>query len=71
MVLCTISEHFQQTLKHLDQPDTLTIHLEYLRTATVGGADVIVKDVKLGLHTSTVHISLSQGGKEKVVGYAT
>ena len=71
MVLRTISEHFQKTLHSLNQPDTVTLHLEYLRSAAAGGADLVIKDVKKGSQTSTVHISLRQGGKEKVAGYAT
>lgn len=71
VVLRTVTEHFQTTLKHFNQPNTLTLHLEYLRSATAGSADLLVKDVKKGSQTSTVHISLSQGGKEKVAGYAT
>ena len=71
MILRTISEHFQGTLRDLNQPDTLTVHLEYLRPATAGNADIAIKDEKKGSQTSTVHFSLSQGGKEKVAGYAT
>ena len=71
VILWTVSEHFQRTLRHLNQPDTLTLHLEYLRSATFGNADLAIKDVMEGSQMSTVQISLSQGGKEKVVGYAT
>ena len=71
VILRAISDHFQSTLQDLDQPDTLTLHLEYLRPATAGSADLVVTDVKKGPHTSTIHVALSQGGKEKVAGYAT
>lgn len=71
VILRTVSDHFQTTLQHLNQPDTLTLHLEYLRSATAGNADLAIKDVKKGSQTSTLHITLSQGGKEKVAGYAT
>ena len=71
MILQTISEHFKGTLRDLNQPDTLTVHFEYLRPATAGNVDIAIKDVKKGSQTSTVHISLSQGGKERVAAYAT
>ena len=71
VILRAISDHFQSTLQDLDQPDTLTLHLEYLRPATAGSADLFIADVKKGPRTSTIHINLSQGGKQKVAGYAT
>ena len=71
VILRAVSDHFHSTLQDLDQPDTLTLHLEYLRSATAGSADLVITDVKKGSHTSTIHINLNQGGKEKVAGYAT
>jgi hypothetical protein len=32
---------------------------------------VVVKDVRLGKGSSTVHVALVQDGKERVAGYAT
>lgn len=66
-----IAEHFRSTLKSYGQPDTVAMHVELLRPAPLGEAQVIVKDVRLGKGSSTVHVALVQGGKERVVGYAT
>lgn len=67
----TIGEHFGSTLASYAQPDTVAMHVELLRPAPVGEAVVRVKDMRLGKASSTVHVSLEQGGKERVVGYAT
>lgn len=66
-----ISEHFRSTLAEYAQPDTVAMHVELLRPAPVGEGFVRIKDVRLGKGSSTVHVSLEQGGKERVVGYAT
>nr|OQO21285.1 hypothetical protein B0A51_10341 [Rachicladosporium sp. CCFEE 5018] len=63
--------HFDTTLKKQDQPYTLTLHLEFLRRTQTGPANFVVKDVKLGRQTSVVHVTLSQDGREEVVGYVT
>lgn len=66
-----IAEHYRTTLGKYDQPDTVAMHIEFLRPASLGEAVVQVKDVRPGKGSSTVHIALVQGGKERVVGYAT
>lgn len=66
-----IAEHFRSTLQSYAQPDTVALHVELLRPAPLGEARVHVKDVRLGKGSSTVHVALVQGGKERVVGYAT
>lgn len=66
-----IAEHFRSSLASYDQPDTIAMHVELLRPAPLGKAEVKVKDVRLGKGSSSVHVSLEQGGKERVVGYAT
>jgi hypothetical protein len=47
----------------------MTLHLEFPRRTEVGTARFVVKDVKLGRQTSTIHISLVQHGREVVLGY--
>jgi len=37
----------------------------------LGEAVIQIKDVRLGKGSCTVHVALVQGGKERVVGYAT
>jgi hypothetical protein len=49
----------------------MTLHLEFPRRTEVGAAQFVVKDVKLGRQTSTVHVALIQHGKEEVLGYIT
>lgn len=67
--------HFSTTLKKQNQPNTITLHLEFLRRTEVGAATFTVQEKKLGRQTSTVHITLSQeiggGRREEVVGYIT
>lgn len=66
-----VRRHFATTLLGQNQPNTITLHLEFLRRTQTGPATFKVKDVKLGRQTSTVHVSLAQDGREEVVGYIT
>ena len=66
-----VSKHFRTTLKKLNQPHTITLHLDFLRRTEVGPARFVVKDIKTGRQTSIVHVTLSQGDREEVVGYIT
>ncbi|OTA98023.1 hypothetical protein M426DRAFT_326309 [Hypoxylon sp. CI-4A] len=63
--------HFQSTLAAQNQPHTITLHVEFLRRTQEGPATLTVRDVKLGRQASTIHITLSQDGREEVVGYLT
>ncbi|KAF2405501.1 hypothetical protein EJ06DRAFT_28209 [Trichodelitschia bisporula] len=63
------SAHFATTLRAQNQPHTMTMHLEYPRRTEVGPAIFKVKDVKLGRQTSTIHITLTQHGREEVLAY--
>jgi len=66
-----IAEHYRTTLKSYDQPDMVAMHVELLRPVPLGEAVIQIKDVRLGKGSCTVHVALVQGGKERVVGYAT
>ncbi|KAK4560956.1 hypothetical protein LTR86_004911 [Recurvomyces mirabilis] len=66
-----IRKHFSTTLKKQNQPHTITLHLDFLRRTELGPTHFKVKDIKLGRQTSVVHITLSQGDREEVVGYIT
>ncbi|EMF09892.1 uncharacterized protein SEPMUDRAFT_150996 [Sphaerulina musiva SO2202] len=66
-----VKKHFETTLSDQDQPHILALHLDFLRRTQTGPATFTIKDVKLGRQTSVVHISLSQDGREEVVGYCT
>ena len=63
--------HFSTTLSSQNQPHTITLHLDFLRRTQEGPALFIVKDVKLGRQTSIIHVTLSQNGRDEVVGYIT
>lgn len=69
--LRVVATHFQTTLSKQNQPHTITLHLEFLRRTQEGPATFVVKDVKLGRQTSVVHVTMSQEGREEVVGYIT
>ncbi|OCL08296.1 hypothetical protein AOQ84DRAFT_318725, partial [Glonium stellatum] len=69
--LRVVAIHFQTTLSQQNQPHTITLHLEFLRRTQEGPAVFVVKDVKLGRQTSVVHVTMSQDGREEVVGYIT
>jgi len=66
-----VRKHFDTTLRQQNQPHTITLHLDFLRRTQTGPARFAVKDVKLGRQTSVVHVTLSQAGREEVVGYVT
>ncbi|KAI0834417.1 thioesterase-like superfamily-domain-containing protein [Hypoxylon sp. FL0890] len=63
--------HFRTTLAAQNQPNTISLHLEFLRRTQEGSAILVVREVKLGRQTSTIHVALSQDGCEEVVGYLT
>ena len=64
-----VRKHYDTTLRRQNQPHTITLHLDFLRRTQTGLATFKVKDVKLGRQATTVHVSLSQDGREEVVGY--
>ncbi|EMC91138.1 hypothetical protein BAUCODRAFT_39279 [Baudoinia panamericana UAMH 10762] len=66
-----VRKHYATTLKGQNQPHTLALHLDFLRRTQTGPATFRVKNVKLGRQTSVVHVTLSQDGREEVVGYIT
>ncbi|KAF8863328.1 hypothetical protein BDZ45DRAFT_117561 [Acephala macrosclerotiorum] len=65
------SKHFSTTLSSQNQPHTIALHLDFLRRTSEGSALFTVKDTKLGRQASVIHITLSQEGREEVVGSIT
>ncbi|KAI1822796.1 thioesterase-like superfamily-domain-containing protein [Xylaria intraflava] len=63
--------HFGTTLAAQRQPHTILFHAEFLRRTRQGDVVFTVRDVKLGRQTSTVHITLTQDGRDEVVAYLT
>ena len=70
-MLDAIKQHFASTLLGFNQPHTFDLHLTFLRPSTAGQAVVKIEDMKVGGNISTVHVSVVQGEKLRVVGYAS
>ncbi|KAI8623631.1 thioesterase-like superfamily-domain-containing protein [Xylariaceae sp. FL1651] len=70
-ILRVAGTHFRTTLSAQKQPHTITLHAEFLRRTHAGPATFTVRDMKLGRQTSTIHVTLTQGGREEVVAYLT
>ncbi|KAI2613922.1 thioesterase family protein [Hypoxylon fragiforme] len=54
-----------------NQPDILTLHLEFLRPCDARESTIAIRDLKVGERTSTLQLELWQGEKMKVVALAT
>ncbi|KAI0025392.1 thioesterase-like superfamily-domain-containing protein [Xylariomycetidae sp. FL0641] len=63
--------HFQTTLAAQNQPHSIILHVEFVRRTHEGPAILQIRDVKLGRQTSTIHVTLSQDGRDEVVAYIT
>lgn len=63
--------HFETTLQQQNQPHSIILHLDFLRRTEVGHATFKVTDVKLGRQTTTIHVTLSQKGRDEVTAYIT
>lgn len=68
--LNVLQSYFAKTQSARNQPDTLSLHIEYLRPTQLGPGKLHVTDNKLGRQTSTVHVTLEQNGQVKAVAYA-
>jgi len=69
--LQVVSAHFNTTLSKQNQPHTIALHLDFLRRTQAGAAHFTVKDTKLGRQASVVHVTLTQEGREEVLGVIT
>lgn len=79
-ILRVASIHFGTTLVSCNQPDTIFLHLSFLRRSAVGRATFTVDACKIGRTTSVIHVSGtiqpgapggSSGERPFVVGYLT
>ncbi|KAK7755614.1 hypothetical protein SLS62_002223 [Diatrype stigma] len=61
----------EPTLAARNQPDLLTLHLEFLQACEPRDSTITVSELKVGARTSTLQLQLSQGGQIKVVALAT
>lgn len=69
VLLSAVRAHFGGPLAHLDQPDTMSMQLQFLRRTRAGPGTVSVEHLKLGGSVSTVQVILSQGDRREVQGY--
>lgn len=61
--------HFNTTLAHLNQPDTMSAQLQYLRRTSAAPGVVTVEHLKLGGGLSTVQVTLYQGDRREIQGF--
>ena len=71
MIAKVAQQHFDTTLTKYNQPHPFNTHVIFLCTVTAGKAELAVKDSRLGSGVSTIHVTLSQGGKERVEAYVS
>ena len=69
LIFETVQQHFRTTLQGCKQPDLFDLHVCFLRPTIFGEATLDTQDIKLGSNVSTVHVTLSQNGKERVKAY--
>lgn len=58
-----VSVHFETTLAQQNQPDTITLHANYLKRTVAGETALDVRNVRLGGRTSTVHIPVDSANR--------
>ncbi|KAH8692257.1 thioesterase family protein [Talaromyces proteolyticus] len=59
----TTKRHFMTTLSAQDQPDILSMHIDFLRMCTHDPMVITVTDLKTGQGTSTIQLHLTQPGR--------
>ncbi|KAF4979163.1 hypothetical protein FZEAL_4591 [Fusarium zealandicum] len=67
----TAVTHFTTTLKQYDQPDVLTLHIEFLRYCVSKAFEITVVELKRGGTHCTIQIQLAQKGQIKAIALAT
>ncbi|RDW58166.1 hypothetical protein BP6252_13577 [Coleophoma cylindrospora] len=60
VVATAVQSHFALRQPHLDQPDLVTYHTEFLARSAAGPADIVVTELKLGHQFSVVRAQLLQ-----------
>ncbi|KPM46155.1 hypothetical protein AK830_g252 [Neonectria ditissima] len=63
--------HFATTLKKYNQPDVLTLHIEFLRYCVPNDLEITITDLKRGAVHCTIQLQLSQEGQLKAIATAT
>ncbi|KAK5957466.1 hypothetical protein OHC33_001841 [Knufia fluminis] len=54
------TKHFTTTLSAQNQPDILSMHIDFLRTCTHNPFTITITDLKIGRGTSTIQLHLTQ-----------
>ena len=69
----TAATHFATSpdLAALNQPDILTLHVDFVRPCELLDSSIVVNNLKVGAVTSTIQLVLSQKGKTRAVATAT
>ena len=63
--------HLATEMAAANQPDLLTLHVEFFRSCEPRDSTITITELKVGVLTSTLQLQLSQGGKTKVLALAT
>ncbi|KFY33744.1 hypothetical protein V494_07351 [Pseudogymnoascus sp. VKM F-4513 (FW-928)] len=63
--------HFTTTLADQNQPDILTLHLDFIVACVSQAMQITVVDLKVGKGTSTIQLQVTQKDKVKVIATAT
>lgn len=69
VLLSVVKAHFKGPLAHLNQPDSMSLQLQFLRRTNAGEGVVSIEHLKLGGALSTVQVTLYQGDRREVQGY--
>jgi hypothetical protein len=71
MVYSAAQAHFTTTLASLQQPDVLTLHVEFFRPCTPSPSTIKVTDLKLGKGSCFIQLNLTQNGEPRCIALAT
>ncbi|KFY55524.1 hypothetical protein V496_06986 [Pseudogymnoascus sp. VKM F-4515 (FW-2607)] len=63
--------HFTTTLAAQNQPDILTLHLDFLLSCVLQPMQITIVDLKVGKGTSTIQLQVKQKNKLKAIAIAT
>ena len=61
--------YFETNYSKQEQPDVLSMQLQFFRLMFPSEASISIEDVHLGKSTSAIQVTVSQNGKKCMVGY--
>lgn len=68
VLLSAVRAHFAGPLSHLDQPDTMSLQLQFLRRTQSGPGTITIEHLKLGSTLSVVQVILTQDSRREIQG---